>query len=278
VGHPLISEGREQLTSLSADASWELSSWKPLAQARAVLLSYVPLAAESSVDSLQFGHSLSGEMQNSKQGGYPLLLSENGEVAATVDTYGRGTVIQLAASDILGNAALGWKQSHLFSAALIDEVGSDRKWAFDEAHEGIESNPRFMQLVASTRWRAVLLQVVLLLLLGYWWRATRLGKPVRIVQQRQIRAVTTQARDIGDFYRRSGMSRWALSKTLEYLKLALAERGKDSEAQSRAEAVAGQAQEIVGTGGNDWDRDIPLSRALAAAQHELGQSSKGKGQ
>ena len=54
-----------------------------------------------------FGHTFRGEMSLSDWGAEGLLLGDGGEVLATIESYGGGTVIQLAEADMLDNRAVG---------------------------------------------------------------------------------------------------------------------------------------------------------------------------
>jgi hypothetical protein len=158
---------------------------------------------------------------------------------------------------------------------LIDEVGRDEVWAFDEAHEGIEPEPSLISFLGSGRWRSVALQILLLGLFFYWWRSTRIGRPAVAPPREEVREVTTMARDIGDFYFRAGESRWALSRTLEQLRLSLKERGAASEERARATALVHEAEQELNRGTAGVERHAVLIRKMALSQRMMAES-KGK--
>jgi len=276
VGHPVIDEDGSRLAAFVDEPVQPISEWSWLDETRHVMATYVPFRqADQPREVPAFGHTFRGEMSLPDWGAEGLLLGDNGEVLASVDPYGAGTVIQLAEADLLDNRALGWKQTHLFAAALIDEAGRDTVWAFDEAHEGIEPEPSLIAYLGSGRWRSVTLQIMLLGLFFYWWRATRLGRPAVAPARDEVREVTTMARDIGDFYLRAGESRWALGRTLEYLKLALKERGAAGEERARAAALVAEAEQELGRGAGSVERHVVLIRKMALSQRMMTES-KGK--
>jgi hypothetical protein len=275
VGHPVLGDEGDRLASFLEDGLWPVSEWSSLVEARRIEVGYVPSKPESAREVPGFSHTFRGEMTLSEWTAEGLLLGADGEVLATVETYGSGTLIQLAEADLLDNRSLGWKRAHLFAAALIDEVGREEVWAFDEAHEGIEPEPSLVAFLGSGRWRAVALQVLLLGIFFYWWRSTRIGRPAAAPPREEVREVTTMARDVGDFYFRAGESRWALGRTLEYLKLSLKERGAASAERARAMALAAEAEQELGRGTTGSERHAVLIRKLALSQKAMTES-KGK--
>jgi hypothetical protein len=275
IGHPVIDEEGSRLTTFAEEGAWPISEWSHLTDTRNVTVSYVAYNVTEPRDVPEFGHTFRGEMSLSDFGAEGLLLGDGGEVLATIEPYGGGTVIQLAEADLLDNRALGWKQTHLFAAALIDEVGRDKIWGFDEAHEGIEPEPSLISFLGAGRWRTVALQVLLLGLFFYWWRSTRLGRPATAPPREEVREVTTMARDIGDFYLRAGESRWALGRTLDYLRLALKERGAASEERARAAALMAEAEQELNRGTGGVERHAVLIRKMALSQKMMAES-KGK--
>jgi hypothetical protein len=275
IGYPLLDKDGERVEEFHPDGIWPISSWAPLSETRDIALSYVPVDAAAPRAVPEFSHAFRGEMTLSDWGAESLLLGGNGEVLATTEPYGSGNVVQLAEADLLDNRALGWKTSHLFVAALIDEVGRDKVWAFDESHEGIEPQPSLVALLGSGRWRSVALQVLLLLIFFYWWRSVRLGRPLKAPPRVQVREVTTMAHDMGDFYFRAGESRWALSRTVEHLKLSIKERGAASEDRARAIALVTEAENELSQGRGGVERHAMLIRKMALSQRAMAES-KGK--
>lgn len=275
VGHPVLGDEGDRLSSFLEDGLWPVSEWSSLSEARQIEVDYTPTQSEGTREVPGFGHTFRGEMTLSEFGAEGLLLGAHGEVLATVEPYGTGTVIQLAEADLLDNRSLGWKRAHLFAAALIDEVGRDEVWAFDEAHEGIEPEPSLVAFLGSGRWRSVALQVLLLGIFFYWWRSMRIGRPAAAAPREEVREVTTMARDVGDFYFRAGESRWALGRTLEYLKLSIKERGAASAERARAVALAAEAEQELGRGTTGSERHAVLIRKMALCQRVMTES-KGK--
>jgi hypothetical protein len=219
----------------------------------------------------------------SEIGAEAMVSDAAGAVITSVDSYGSGTVIQLADATMLDNSALGYKRAHLFAAALIDEAGRGKVWAFDESHEGIEPEPSLVALLGSGPWRAVLLQALLLALFFYWWASARLARPFPAPPSRRAREVTTLARDVGDFYLRAGRSEWALSRVLERLRRTMKERGRgEAERQAAEDVIAEAAKELaeaakgLAEGGRNAERHVYLIKKMAICQRVLAESSKGK--
>jgi hypothetical protein len=217
-----------------------------------------------------------GEMELAEFGAEALVIGEDGGPAVSFERYGAGTLIQIADSGLLDNRSLGWKQTHIFAAALLDEVGRDRVWAFDESHEGVEPEPSLISYLGSGRWRAVVLQVMLLLLFLYWWSTSRIGRPAAAPTSVDVREVTTLARDVGDFYFRAHKSAWALSRTLELFRIALRGRGFAGPEREEAEDLAQQAQAELESGSDNAEKHVSLIRKMAQSQRRLARSSKGK--
>jgi hypothetical protein len=159
---------------------------------------------------------------------------------------------------------------------LIEQFGKGRIWAFDEAYEGIQPSPKFVQLVGASKWRPVFLQIVLMLLLGYWQRSTSFGRRVKGASRRDVREVTTQARDTGDFYFRAQKSRFALSRSLEYLRWQTKMQGADADAKKAAIELVKTGETELEGGENNVDRHAFLVRKMALAGKALESSSKGK--
>jgi hypothetical protein len=205
-----------------------------------------------------------------------MAADADGRVAVSIEQYGAGTLIQIADAAVLDNAALGFKRTHLFAAALIDEVGRDKIWVFDESHEGVDPEPSLIAYLGSGPWRSVLLGVLLLGLFTYWWASARLARPVPAPPSRRAREVATLARDVGDFYFRAGRSEWALSRVLEHLRRTLKSRGTGSAERLAAEEVCGEAAQELATDRRGAERHLYLIRKMAICQRMLAESSKGK--
>jgi hypothetical protein len=275
VGHPITDEKGNLLSLFSEEGLWEVSARKD-SPPTAATLTYLPRRAATPRDVPAFELEVAGEMTLSEMGAEAMVSDAGGRVLVSTETYGSGTVIQLADGTALDNTALGFKRAHLFAAALIDEVGRDKVWAFDEAHEGIEPEPSLVAFIGSGPWRGVLLQVLLLGLFVYWWAAARLARPLPAPPSRRAREVTTLARDVGDFYFRAGRSEWALERVLEHLRRAMKGRGTGGAERQAAEDVAAEAAKELAAGSRGAERHVHLIRKMAICQRMLAESSKGK--
>ena len=275
IGHPIRDDKGNLLNRFTEEGMWELSErWGT--DTVSIDLTYVPRRAEQPREVPPFAVEVEGEIRLSEVGAEAMLTRGEGPaVVASVESYGSGTVIQLADAAMLDNSALGFKRAHLFAAALIDEAGRGKVWAFDEAHEGIEPEPSLIAYIGSGPWRGALLQVFLLGLFIYWWASARLARPLPAPPSRQAREVTTLARDVGDFYLRAGRSEWALARVLERLRRAMKARGRGEERQAAEDVAAEAARELDG-GGRSADRHVYLIRKMAICQRMLAESSKGK--
>ncbi len=276
VGHPLRDKEGGYVTAFAQGGMWPVSVWSESTDKFDANLKYIPMGADPPRDVPPFGHVMRGEIILADFGAEAMLVADDGEVAASLESYGGGQLIQLADSGILDNRSIGWKQSHLFAAALIDEVGRDKIWAFDESHEGVDTEPSLMVYLGSGRWRAILLQSLLLLLILYWWRTSRLGRPALAPSDVNVREVTTLARDVGDFYFRAQQSRWALSRSLELFKLILKERGVAAKVREEALAIASRAQQELDSGSGNVEKHAFLVRKMAHCQQKLALERKGK--
>ncbi len=272
LGYPIFKNPYEQLSAFSSEIE-TLSRWQALATPQTSVLYCVLDEANSGRDVPPFRHTVSGVMEADE--GRVWLEDEERNVIGTIEPYGSGQVVQLAMADILDNDSLGRKRTHLFAATLLDVLGRGTKWGFVEAYEGIESTPAFIKLVGSSRARALFLQVLLLLWLGYWWRTKRLGALRRYVGQRDVRDVASQARDTGEFYFRAGKSRWALSCCLDYLKLMLKGRHVSGETKSRALKLVDAGTTELKRGRDDMEKHALMIKKIALSQQELVESIKG---
>ena len=276
IGHPVKDEDGEPVTTFHGDGLWPISEWSDSGDGYGSDLQYIPFRVDPPREVPTFGNVMRGEITLGEFGAEAMLLGGEGEVAVSAETYGSGTVIQIADSGLLGNRSLGWKQSHVFAAALIDEVGRDKVWAFDESTEGIDTEPSLIVYLGSGRWRAVLLQVILLLIILYWWGSSRLGKPRFAPSAVDVREVTTLARDVGDFYFRANKSAWALSRSLEHFKLSLKGRGVAGKLREEALDIARRAQEELDGGMQNAEKHAFLVRKMAHCQQRLALERKGK--
>jgi len=274
IGYPISDNKGNTVSPFSDEGLWEISERRASAEATGAL-TYLPRRSEIPRDVPAFALELAGEMILSETGAEAMVSDEGGRVVVSIETYGAGTVIQLADATMLDNSALGFKRAHLFAAALVDEAGSKKVWAFDEAHEGIEPEPSLVAYLGSGPWRGVLLQILLLGLFVYWWASARLARPLPATPSRRAREVTTLARDVGDFYQRAGRSEWALSRVLEHLRRVMKERGRGAERQAAEDAAAEAARELERPAHNP-DRHVYLIRKMAICQRMLAESSKGK--
>ena len=274
IGHPIFDDKGNAVPRFSDEGFWEISEHQGSAEENGAL-NYLPRRAETPRDVPAFELPVAGEMILSETGAEAMVSDAGGRTVVSTETYGAGTVIQLADATMLDNSALGYKRAHLFAAALIDEAGRQKAWAFDEAHEGIEPEPSLVAYLGSGPWRGVLLQVLLLALFVYWWASARLARPLPAPPSRRAREVTTLARDVGDFYLRAGRSEWALSRVLEHLRRSMKERGRGAERQAAEDAAAEAARELEAPAHNP-DRHVYLIRKMAICQRMLAESSKGK--
>ena len=276
VAHPVHGDEGEPIASFEPEGMWAVSKWEQYEELVESTLTYMPYQVDPPREVPPFGQAMSGEMTLAEYGAHSMLTGERGESAVSVEGHGSGTLIQIADCEILDNRSLGWKRSHLFVAALLDEVGRDKVWAFDESHEGVKPDPSLMVLLGSGRWRPVVLQILLLILFLYWWRTSRIGRPAVAPPLVDVREVTTLARDVGDFYMRAGKSTWALARSLEFLKLTLKGRGVDGETRKQAETVIRQALKELERGEEDLEKHAFLIKKMADCQRMLARSSKGK--
>ena len=276
VAHPVHGDEGEPIASFEPEGMLSVSEWEQYEKLMDSTLMYMPQGVDPPREVPPFGHVMGGEMTLTEYGAHSMLTGERGECAVSVEGWGSGTLIQIADSEILDNRSLGWKRSHLFVAALLDEVGRDKVWAFDESHEGVQPEPSLVVLLGSGRWRPVVLQILLLIFFLYWWRTSRIGRPIVAPSLVDVREVTTLSRDVGDFYMRAGKSTWALARSLEFLRMTLKGRGVDGDTRRQAEAVVEQAEKELERGEEDLEKHAFLIKKMANCQRMLAQSSKGK--
>jgi hypothetical protein len=199
----------------------------------------------------------------------PILTDQTTTAIAARQSLGLGTVIELADSSLLSNSSIGWKQTHLWAAALMDEAGRDKVWAFDESYHGIKPEPQLVRLFGAGRLRLLFLHAVLLLVMGYWWRSRRLGPPLPRENIVASREMATLIDDLGAFYLGAGKSLWALERSVEHLRRSLKERGLGATGRAEAEKALEMARQALAGGANDLNAHLPLLGLLARAEQGL---------
>lgn len=274
VGHPILGEDKapiEHFAPSLRDVSCPRVSLEEAIQAE---LEYIPVDETRPVP--PFTHPVSAVFDMTTCEASAMLITETNEVVAVSYTLGDAQIIEISDTSLLSNAPLGWKRSHLFAAALLDEAGRSTRWAFDESHEGILPEPRFISMLGATKYRSISLQIALLVLFGYWWKTFRIGRPLPIEESGSPRDVASAAQNTGDFYLRAGKSRWALARTYEHLKLVLREKGADPETKSQAEDALKIAENELRSNVDDLDRHFQLMRRIAYLERKLSYRNKGK--
>lgn len=278
VGHPFFDDGtRELVTDFSIDSDASLCVVVPWEGTINTTLNYVPSETMVSGETIApFEAPMNAEFYPETCYGDPVLVDDGGRIFATAEQHGAGEIIQISDAGVLDNDSLGRKRAHYFAAALIGRAGRHRNWVFDEAYEGIHPSPKFVRLVGASKWRPIFLQIVLMLLIGYWQRTATFGPRLPAGGRRDMREVTTQARDIGNFYYRALKSRFALSRSLDYLKSQITIKGADPRAKAAAVALVREGEKQLATGAHDMEKHAYLARKMALAGQTLLRSSKGK--
>jgi hypothetical protein len=277
IGHPIERESGDPEGPFFESTMAQLCSLFTFDDLQQAELDYVATDLDSPREVPLFLHNISHTLIVEECGATDfLLLNELNDVVATSEPWGEGRIIQVSDATLFNNSALGWKQTHLFTAALIDEVGHDGEWAFNEAYEGIHPEPKFVELVGSSRYRAIFLEIVLLIILAYWWRTARIGRPLSAPQSDPVREVASRARDLGDFYYRCGRSRWALLVSLQYLKLNAAKYGPANTAKQASVEIAKIAEEELQKHEENIERHTLLMQKIAQCQRALITQSQGK--
>lgn len=271
VGYPL--KIKSAAGTEPAEAGLLGCSLVSLGEAALSNLAYTGSAQEASRQVPSFPFSVVSVFDVDSCDAVSLLSDETNDPVAVRGPLEEGVLIELANADLLSNSAIGWKTTHLWAAALMDEGGRDKVWAFDETYHGIKPEPQLVRLLGAGRWRNVFLNVVLLLLVGYWWRSRRLGVTLPRTYRVVAREVATLIDDIGAFYLRSGKSLWALDRSVEHLSRSLKERGTNPKARAEAEEIVAQARTALQAGGNHLSEHLPLLVALARAEQGLGRSA-----
>jgi hypothetical protein len=239
-------------------------------------VTYVSSELKSPRDVESFTMKLRGKMALNDGPAQALVLSESGDVLVSDDAFGSGRVIQLADTALLGNEALGFKKSHLLAAALLDEIGRDRHWVFDESNEGVSIQPSLAPLIGAGPFRALFLYLLLFFIFWYWYKFRR---HVRIHQpplERDVREVTTLATDIGRFYFSANRTNWALSRYLAYFNRRL-QLANMSPAERTAVQKTVKAAEEVNQTGQSSDAQLQMIRKLAAHRAVFRENQKDEG-
>ncbi|MBN2525748.1 MAG: DUF4350 domain-containing protein [Deltaproteobacteria bacterium] len=262
VGYPIWDTKNELLNSvLLPEAHWNMSLWKD-AEAKLHRVSYVPGEVESPRRVTSFTLKLRGKIELGDGSSQALAMSADGTVMASWDAYGTGQIVQLADSAILGNEAMGFKKTHLFAAALLDEIGRDGNWVFDESNEGVSIQPTLAPLLGAGAFRAVFLHLLLFFLFWYWYKSrrhTRLKKPLL---ERDVREVTTLANDIGRFYFGARKGSWALCRYLDFFKRRLQVANLAPGQRATAQKTVDEAQQAL-SGALSLDRQLHMIRKMA---------------
>ncbi len=279
IGHPILGEDKLPIDSFKGPFEERACPRVTLAQEVQAELDYTPVHRSDETRAVPtFTHPISSVFDTQACDASAMLINETNEVIVTSRTAGEAKIIEISDVSLLKNASTGWKTTHLFAAALIDEAGRSTRWAFDESHEGIHPKPRFVSMLGATKYRPIFLQIALLVLFGYWWKTYRIGRTLPKEEGRSPRDVAGAAQNTGNFYLRAGKSRWALARSYEHLKLVLKDKGAgaDPDTKAQAEDALKTAESELRTNIDDMDRHFQLMRRIAYFQRKLTHRSKGK--
>lgn len=270
VGYPLlIKSGSEVEPSQAGLLGCALME---LAEKKLSTLSYTGSDKEKKRKVPDFSFSAAAVFHLESCGAAPILSDETTAVIAARQSLGLGAIIELSDSSLLSNSSIGRKQTHLWAAALMDEAGRDKVWAFDESYHGIKPEPQLVRLFGAGKLRLLFLHAALLLVMGYWWRSRRLGPPLpreRLVASREM---ATLIDDLGAFYLGAGKSLWALERCVEHLRRSLKDRGIGATERAEAENAMEMARQALAEGTNDLNAHLPLLVLLARAEQGLDRS------
>jgi hypothetical protein len=240
----------------------DVSVWEA-GEAAVQTVTYTSADLDSPRDVDSFTMKLRGKMVLNDGPAQALALSGNGDVLVSDDVFGSGRIIQLADAALIGNEALGFKKSHLFAAALLDEIGRDRHWVFDESNEGVSIQPSLAPLLGAGSFRALFLYLMLFLIFWYWYKSRRHVRIQKPAMERDVREVTTLATDIGRFYFSARRTNWALSRYLAYFNRRL-QLSNLSPAERAAVQETVKAAEVVNQSGQSPDAQLQMIRKMAA--------------
>lgn len=275
VGYPLWSDSGDAMENLFSNDSYPvISSWKD----KDTLLqevSYLPVNVESPRNVEPFKIKLQGEMLLGGDTSEALVMGSHETVLVSIDKYGAGEVIQIADSSLLNNESLGFKKSHLLAAALIDEIGRDREWVFDESHEGISVQPALAPLIGAGPFRAAFLHLFLFLLFWYWYKSRRHLPIERVSDERKVREVTTLAADVGRFYFRAKKSRWALSRYVQFFKRKLNDATIGPVEREKAAQLVLRAEQLL-SANSSFDAQLQMMKKMAEHQRMLEKKQRDK--
>ncbi|MBN2714263.1 MAG: DUF4350 domain-containing protein [Deltaproteobacteria bacterium] len=264
VGYPLWSPDGTLLESpFLKEAHWNLSLWKER-EAQLQEVTYSPVNVDAPREVAPFTMKLRGEMALGAGSSTALAYGDAKQVLASWDAYGAGQIIQLSDAALLSNESLGFKKSHIFAAALLDEIGRDKHWVFDESNEGVSIQPALAPLLGSGRFRAVFLQLLLFFLFWYWYKTRRLTRIHTPVMERDVREVTTLAADIGRFYFGARKSSWALSRYLEFFKRRIQLANMSPAERNSALQTASLARQVLD---GQESAEIQLNMIRKMAEH-----------
>lgn len=273
VGYPIVDEHGQWLPSIVDDSeTWSLSTWNR-SDSKLKEVSYVPVLVEKWRKVEPFSAKFEGEMVLGEGSAKPLAVGDDGSYMATYDSYGTGQIIQLADARMLNNESMGFKKSHLFAAALIDEIGQDKRWVFDESHEGVSIQPSFTALLGSGPFRAIFLHLLLFFLFWYWYKSRRHVRVRMAPDLRKVREVTTMAADVGNFYFRAKKSHWALSRYLAYFKRKLQDANVSHKEREAAMQLEQQAMSLNNASAKA-DAQLQMIRQLAQQGRKLDENTR----
>ncbi len=269
VGHPIADATGIAHTSVFPEGVAAVTASR-LAQDGALRdIRYVPSSDAHRRKVPVFKVRLEGMLDCAAVVSHGLAEDQDGRVVATIDPVGEGRLVQLADATILSNENIGFKRSHLFAAALMDEVGRDRIWAFDESHEGVEVQPSLTAMLGNGRLRELFLHGLLLLLFWYWWRSATLGRGRSAEPERRGRDLATMISDVAGFYQRARQGQWAVSRYAAYLRHFL-ERPDVTPAERQAGLLAvNEAERIAANPDSDLSARLHAVKKMADFRHQL---------
>ncbi|MBN2343107.1 MAG: DUF4350 domain-containing protein [Deltaproteobacteria bacterium] len=268
VAYPIWDDNGKMLRNVFPEnESWTISKWKD-AEASLKEIEYLHVNSENPREVESFTLKTQGHLELGEGASEVLASADDGTVLATLETFGTGAVVQIADSVMLNNQSIGFKKTHLFAAALIDEVGRTGTWVFDESHEGVSVQPALAPLIGTGPFRAVFLHLLLILIFWYWYMSRRLVRIERAPDERRVREVTTLAADIGSFYFRAKKGGWALSRYAQYFRRQLQGFHAGSTKLADAEQLVRRADEMVAQGG-EIEEQLQMVKTLAERRKVL---------
>lgn len=231
---------------------------------------------------------LEGELEWQSQG-YLVDESEDAQVLVSVSgqpqvfrqEVGRGVLVLCCSDYIFSNASLVAGDNALLAYRILESGNMEGPVYFDESLNA-SGTPKVVGLLVEPKFRAITLQLLLVVLAFGWWGSRRFGPPLP-PDESPRRSIVEHAEALGNLYFKSGSGDRAVASYLEYFRRELrgqyaAARGRDLAAllsrrtgvkEKKLRRLLEEAKRVAGGGHVSVARAANIVRAFSRLKTKL---------